>query len=360
MTGNAPQQTSTWIVNKRFDLLMLGLPYAASILSLATLSGPMTDPPLWLFLLVIVSFDVSHVWSTLHITYLDKSMRKERRWLLWLTPPIAFLGGLRLHSHSPALFWTVLAYIAIFHFMKQQWGFIALYKARLKERERLDLFLDKWTLYVGALSPVLLWHGTPSRQFDWFNAGEKFIFKLDPAFRPDILFVMAAFAVLWVGRQVQRWVKDGFYNPGKVMWMVAAWVSWTIGIMYAEHPLVSAAFLNLLHGIPFMMLVWVRTRRQAERNAQSGMQWLTKKKNWLLFYGICFIPAFVEEGFWDAMVWHIYAPHMLHISAAPLTGMLLSFWVALLSLPQLSHYILDAWVWKLDGSNPGLRDSLRI
>jgi len=31
---------------------------------------------------------------------------------------------------------------------------------------------------------------------------------------------------------------------------------------------------------------------------------------------------------------------------------------AILSLPQLVHYILDSYIWKFDGSNPGLREYL--
>jgi len=360
MDGDVPTQPSKWIVNKRFDLAMVVVPYVASLISLLTLSGPMKDPPLWLFLLVIVSFDVSHVWATVHVTYLDPAMRKERKWLLWLTPPLAFFASFRLHQHAPHVFWTGLAYVAIFHFIKQQWGFIALYKARMRERDKLDLQLDKLALYVGALGPVVLWHGSPSRQFDWFNAGEKFLLKVDPAFTPDIVGVMVVVGVVWVARQVQRWRREHVVNGGKVMWMVAAWISWTVGIMYAEHPLVSAAFLNLLHGIPFTMLVWWRAQRRAEASGDGLLGWLTTKKRWLVFYGSLFIPAFIEEGFWDAKVWHIYAPHLLHTSAEPLVGATLSFWVALLSLPQLSHYILDGFIWKLDGSNPGLRDALQV
>jgi hypothetical protein len=34
---------------------------------------------------------------------------------------------------------------------------------------------------------------------------------------------------------------------------------------------------------------------------------------------------------------------------------MLSVVVPLLILPQATHYVLDAWIWKFDGSNPGLR-----
>ena len=29
--------------------------------------------------------------------------------------------------------------------------------------------------------------------------------------------------------------------------------------------------------------------------------------------------------------------------------------VPLLTVPQATHYVLDAWIWKFDGSNPGIK-----
>ena len=36
----------------------------------------------------------------------------------------------------------------------------------------------------------------------------------------------------------------------------------------------------------------------------------------------------------------------------------LSALVPLLALPQAVHYVMDAWLWRFDGSNPGLRENL--
>eukprot|EP01050_Picozoa_sp_SAG11_P030036 SAG11_NODE_8710_length_985_cov_0.955982_3_plen_175_part_00 len=49
-------------------------------------------------------------------------------------------------------------------------------QARAAEpRDPLDYRLDYWTLMAAALGPVLLWHATPTRRFDWFGFGEEFI-----------------------------------------------------------------------------------------------------------------------------------------------------------------------------------------
>ena len=41
-----------------------------------------------------------------------------------------------------------------------------------------------------------------------------------------------------------------------------------------------------------------------------------------------------------------------------LDGWQRSFAVAVVNLPQMVHFFLDAFIWKMDGSNPGLREAI--
>lgn len=352
-----------WLVSRRFDVAMVAVPLVASLLSLLTLDQRAPRFPLWAYLILIVAFDVAHVWGTIYVTYLDGEILRRRRVLLLATPLLSFVVAYRLHGQSPQLFWTLLAYVAIFHFIKQLYGLIALYKARAGERERWDFYLDKWTLWVGAVGPVLLWHASPARQFDWFNAGESFIARIDPAFEGDVLAIMGVTALVYLLRQGQLARSAAGLNVGKNVWMLAAWVSFGVGIGLSSHPLVSAAFLNLFHGIPFLMLVW--HRRNAVDEGQVGevgrrwVLWLSQRKRWLAFYLVILAPALLEESLWDWFVWQAYLPDLLG-SAPRDVGDGSSFWVALLSVPQLAHYYLDAFIWKMDESNPDLRRAFAL
>lgn len=354
---------SRWLISQRFDVGMLALPMIAALASLLTLRAAWQDAlPLWAFLFVIVAFDVTHVWATIYLTYFDREVMQKRWLLLSLTPFIAFVVSYRIHDHSPSLFWTLLAYVAIYHFVQQQWGFIALYKSRAREKNRLDYYLDRWTLWVGALGPVLLWHASPKRQFDWFNAGESFIFRLDAAFRDEITLVMGVFAGAWVLRQAYVLLSGGRLNAGKTLWMVCSWVSWVVGIRLSNHPFVSAAFLNLFHGPQFLALVWYRAKHRFVQHPEVASRWvgsLFSSGRWIAFYVLLFAVAIAEETLWDGIVWRVYLPELLALEPQRVQGGALSLWVALLSVPQITHYYLDAWIWKLDGSNPDLLGFLR-
>ena len=67
---------------------------------------------------------------------------------------------------------------------------------------QLDYRLDYWTLMTAALGPVLLWHATPTRRFDWFGFGEDFVVRLPESAQPLLIGAYCTVAAVWIGRQV--------------------------------------------------------------------------------------------------------------------------------------------------------------
>lgn len=104
--------------------------------------------------------------------------------------------------------------------------------------------------------------------------------------------------------------------------------------------------LNVVaHGVPYMALVYATEQKKSY------------KKNWFLevaileFWRSYFCRNFVciglQEGFWNGLVWHEYDEFFAFFPNINLTdNLLLSITIALLSMPQLTHYILDGYIWK--------------
>ncbi len=108
---------------------------------------------------------------------------------------------------------------------------------------------------------------------------------------------------------------------------------------------------------------WFRCNRRWQGKTggpSSLLARLSQRSNWLWFYALILVLALLEEGLWDGIVWKVYLPDLIGMEHQDLSAWVLSFWVALLSIPQIVHYYLDAWVWKLDGSNPDLRATLDL
>src|SRR5690606_14657549 len=104
-------------------------------------------------------------------TYLDPEARRHHAHLLRATPILVFLVGFMAHAIAPALFWTVLAYVAVFHFIKQQEGFVGLYLRAGGETEP-DRSLAKLAVWVSTAGPVVYWHAQLPRRFAWFTDGD--------------------------------------------------------------------------------------------------------------------------------------------------------------------------------------------
>jgi hypothetical protein len=77
----------------------------------------------------------------------------------------------------------------------------------------------------------------------------------------------------------------------------------------------------------------------------------------VLYLAPLLLVAWIEEWAWDLLVWHDRAVLFPGPVLAP-GPELLALLVPLLALPQATHYVLDAWIWRTRG-NPGLAEALR-
>lgn len=318
------------------------------------LARPVT-PLLFLFAVVLV--DVAHVYATAYRVYADpKELR--RRPLLYVLVPLACYGlGVLLYSGGALRFWRALAYLAIFHFVRQQYGWVALSRRRdppsSSPRARLfDRLLDDVAIYLGTLYPLLYWHTHLPRAFSWFIRGD--LAQGLPAWllaaAAPIYFTVGA---LWLGRYLWRSAAARSWNLAKLLVMTGTWATWYVGIV-AYNSDVAFTLCNVLpHGIPYLVLVfryWRSRDGQAQpaKTARRAVAWAA-----LLFYVPLILGAWLEEAVWDRLVWHEHGM-LFPFAMTQLSEGALLLLVPLLALPQAAHYALDAWIWRSGRQNPDL------
>jgi hypothetical protein len=301
----------------------------------------------WIVLVLLV--DVAHVYSTLYRTYFDPQALRRQRFLLWAIPFVGFVVGVILYSISSLLFWSVLAYVAVYHFVRQQYGFMRVYSRR-EHKQPLFTWIDTIAVYAATIYPLLHWHLSGSRHFNWFTDGDFLIYP-----QPLLLAIgTALYALVMVGYGVKEMyllITTHHINVPRFLLIAGTAVSWYFGIVYFNG---DAAFtlLNVVsHGIPYMALVWLHGRR-SYLPAGKGNRFLKvvfSGYGILVFLGLIFLLAFVEEGLWDVAVWkeHSTIFGTAHLSNFTLSPVLLSFIVPLLALPQITHYVLDGFIWKI-------------
>jgi hypothetical protein len=165
-----------WLWSRPLDLALFGGSAALALMlaALASVTGLNRQPfPAWGFVLFVLAIDVAHVYATLFRTYLDGAELGRHPWRYVLVPLLTYTAAVILYSDSALTFWRVFAYVALFHFVRQQVGWVAVYRARAGARGRWDRVIDEACVYSSTLYPVLYWHATlETRQFVWFVEGD--------------------------------------------------------------------------------------------------------------------------------------------------------------------------------------------
>jgi len=346
-----------WIHSPAFDGALIVGPALVSVVAVLLVPQLQVErTPPWGWLLFVVGVDVTHVWSSLYRTYLDPDEFARRRQRYLLTPLICFGVGVVIYTLGSLVFWRALAYLAVLHFVRQQYGFVRVYRHRAGERGGVDAALDSAAIYAAMLYPLAYWHATPGRAYTWFVAGDFVALPRWTASLAGLLY--GALLLAFAARQVQRALRGEPLSWGKLGIVASTAATWYIGIVAFNSDFAFTVTNVVAHGVPYMALVWLYGRRKwaADRS------WRTAVHRPALvgaFVGLAIVLAYLEEGMWDALVWR---EHGTFFAEVQLSQALSDSWLALivpaLILPQATHYVLDAWIWKFDGSNPRLREYL--
>lgn len=362
MKSPLPPSRPGWIASPLFDLgLIIGPPLVAVALVLSVPGLRSSEFPPWAWLVFVVFLDVAHVYSSLYRTYFDPEELARRRTLYLLTPVVCFALGVVLYSLGSLVFWRLLAYVAVYHFVRQQYGFVMVYRHRAGECDPLDRRIDASAIYAAMLYPLVFWHAAPPRRFAWFVEGD---FIRLPGWTPRLAVVLYGLALgAFALRQLQVVAGGRRPNWGKIGIVGSTAVVWWVGIVALDSDFAFTVTNVVAHGIPYMALVWLYGRRRWSRpDARARRPWLAtlhRPAGVVLFVGLLVALAYFEEGLWDVLVWGEHR-ELFGGLALPfaLPEAALSLVVPLLTVPQATHYVLDGWIWKFDGSNPDLRENL--
>ncbi len=107
--------------------------------------------------------------------------------------------------------------MALFHFVRQQAGWVGVYRARAGQRGSFDRLVDDGAVYAATLYPLLYWHAhLGESRFSWFVPGDfvdlaRMLSPVLPAARALWVVLLAVFFV----RQAALFAKNGVLLPRK-------------------------------------------------------------------------------------------------------------------------------------------------
>ena len=335
-----------WLFSPVIDL---GVFAGSAVLSLLLLAigaqfGILNEEsPDWTWISAVLLVDVAHVWATGFRVYFDPAELKRRIWLYSLVPLFGYLVGVALYSESANLFWRVLAYIAVFHFVRQQYGWVRLYRAKLKEQNDWGKWIDTAAIYLATVYPLIYWHANLPRQFQWFVQND---FSALPQILEKVAFPIYVLALsLYALKSIYLAFFKNFYNPGKDIVVLTTAVCWYLGIVQFDSDYAFTVTNVIIHGVPYFAIVWFYAKAKRETAAKTYRLF---SSNIVFFLSILWLLAYAEEILWHRSVWH--EREWLFGAGWNFEDWKMYF-VPLLALPQITHYVLDGFIWRRK-SNP--------
>lgn len=349
---------SPWLYNKYFDGAFILSPSFISVIIAVVLTEffHFNEVNLVMWIILILLVDVSHVYSSLFRTYFNKVEFSENRVLFTLVPIGVWVIGIILYSMGDMYFWRGLAYIAVFHFIRQQYGFLKLYSMG-DQQSQLEQRIDNLMIYNVTLYPIISWHLHYPRNFNWFVQGDFFAILANISIESTLLSLYIVISSVYVIKELRRGLQQKTFNLPKNLIVFGTMISWYVGIVAYNNDLAFTLTNVLTHGVPYIALIWLYGKKQETQNTQMKIfeNWnysqFFKLKGFFLFLLVLFLLGYLEEGLWAGFVWREHLAAFPFFSYLPkITNKeLLAFVVPLLAVPQATHYVIDGFIWKLKG-----------
>ncbi|MEO3408103.1 hypothetical protein AAFN85_29585 [Mucilaginibacter sp. CAU 1740] len=343
-----------WIKNSLTDGIFILSPPFIALLVVALFPVQFKNSalmPVQYWVILIVMIDVAHVYSTLYRTYFNTAELKRQPHVLIGVPLFCYAVGVILYIAGGIFFWRALAYLAVYHFIRQQYGFLRIY-SRNEDHSTLLRYIDNTAIYIATIYPLLYWHfSSYKKNFNWFVDGDFVLFHVDGLLAIAQIGYLLTIA-LFILKEIWAYIKTRQFNLPKNLIVLGTFLSWYFGIVYYNGDMAFTTLNVVSHGIPYMALVWFYEQKKFSNNKtpSTGFMKITFSKYGVLsFVGVLILFAYVEEGLWDGFIWKEHASVFGLFSGLPSisSDTILALTVPLLALPQSTHYVLDGFIWRM-------------
>jgi hypothetical protein len=313
-TLSVPRQASGWIINRSQDLtwFVCSALAGASLLILAWSFG---NIPARIITLWWVVLDGPHVFSTSLRTVFDATERRKHKHLWLAALPLCSIGPLCKYFGVQEVFLLAMFLWSNFHIAKQHVGFVMLYRAKEKIRNRPSF--EKWSVVLMLGIPILYFVGTK--------------------FGPNLLIPALVAGLLSIACYVfvarPSWIRFVYMILNCALW-------WGACIYSASDPasesrlLAATVAINVGHSLQYLRLNWFHNNNRY--SARAGLLGSVSRK--VLF--------FFATTFFVALPFRIIASFGGYLAMAA---------VGLLML----HFLLDARIWRVRGDKE-LANALRL
>lgn len=301
----------------------------------------------WLF--IRAPFDSGHVFATLFKTYFDSDEFKKFKPFLICIPIGVFLFSFIFAYTNVAIFGQFVAYMAVFHFIRQQYGLVCLYE-NPESRNSSWFSVDYLLIHMSCLYPMIYWHANYPKHIQWFSP-ENF-FKIPFFYEEFAKYFYIALIALYLFKEIYFALKGKKISLNKQLVHLGTALCWNLSIVYFDSILVFIILVEVSHAMPYLSLIWFHGKKVVQADRQKSF--FKKIKFRYFFSGSAFLYLlliFILGVGLDMMGFiffsHPFAELRDHIPLFLITGeWKVALLLAAFTVIQFTHYILDGIIWK--------------
>ena len=261
--SHAGTLSTRWIISARDDLVwFIGSVLSSYVMLALYVTGLI--PLLWMVGLWAVLIDAPHVFGTFSRTYFDRTERRARARLLWGSLLFFVVGPVMVLAGVGLVFFFLAALWAYYHLVKQHYGFMVLYKKKNDDLRKIDNVFDRAFLLLAFTYPFVAFVVRDPEAMQRVPAQLQSVFG---AIETALLVATILAGVVWLGRQVQRWMQGLPLNIPKYLLLAAAIpMHWIVLLTpMPDKTLAIVAILTIYHNLQYHRLIWFHNKKYQTR-----------------------------------------------------------------------------------------------
>lgn len=340
----------SWISSPKFDLSFIVLPPLLGLIAGVIIAS---DNPVFRaievqLVVILVIIDLAHLISMWFRIYTSGTETKKDIRFYWLiyVGLIFIFYAIGYFRHFNKVFYFI-TYFAIFHNIKQNYGFYSIYR-KDETKNPKHIKFEKYFFNAVLYYPLIVWH-MDIKSFD--NYWSVYFVDLSSVkfmFYPLTAVLLAGFGY-YLKLSIEKY-KNNDLSPTKLLFFFTVTAGW-YGVMLVAKETI-ALFLAIIsaHAIAYLFFVWKLYHLQIKKSVENISKKVVLKKN-LFFISFVLIFGYIARGFvetalqkngltgfWGRDFWHSLGQ-----------GNNSLFLVFLFTFPfatQVSHFIIDGFIWK--------------
>lgn len=375
---------TNWIISRNDDLVWF-IFSSLSAYCLIFMFGVLEWNIVSIWFIWVMLVDSPHFFGTYSRTYLDKQELRDRKplmvnsLLVFLVGPffigisyILYVARVQNYELPWFIFLGLFSLWAYWHVVRQHYGFLMLYKRKGDEKNILDYRLDSAILYIGLITPFLVFIVREPEAKILLN---QMLMPLSIQLTSGVTggmeilgaVILITSTALYAYRQLILIKRGHVVNVSKLLFLLSI-IPLHVFIGYSDFILNAGllgfgAFVTVTHDLQYFAIVWFysKNKYRVEGSSQKFGLAATITKS-LPVYLICAISMGVLfRLFGCGFQLHPGCMPIVSTSEAQLFGsfgidrILIGIFLGI----AMHHYILDQFIWKT-GKDKKLKKDLRI